>query len=753
VDVHIQATLLAAIVLVALSGAALLRDNRPRVFTLFALFAANLSVFSFADFLHRWIQADFGYDVWERVAVVSGALTPASALAFFLEFLGVARRPARRARNAMLAGSLSGLIVAASPLVHVKAAKLVVTFYVVGGMLAVLSVLWNRSRAAPTRVERARLQYLFIGACVAVLLSTVDMLPRFGVPYPLEGLGAITLTLFMFFLSQTLQRQRLLELHEFLGKIVVVSTLGLVLVAIYGGLVSWVGNRPELFYFNTVVASFVILSLFDPLRDKVEEWVVVTLFRERYELVRHLQQLRDRTASVIEPAQLAAVVLDGLADTRRVTHASIWLLAEERPGYRLLDSRGPPPAAFLEPATARALLNSAGVGQKAILLENIERRLTELGALLPPNAGEPDSVPRGTPASIGEEVSRLSDARAAMATMKAGITMPLTAGDRVVGFLACWDERVPEAFASNEIAALIEVAERCALVIENSKLFQRMKERDRLAAIGEMAAGLAHEIRNPLAAIKGAIQLIVPSVGASDGAGREPDPEATREFLGIILDEVNRLNGIVTQFLDYSRPLKTALAPGEVNDILQRTMKLLSPQVPAGVHVEIDLEPDLPRVNCDAEQLKQVFLNLAINAIQAMPTGGTLSIQTRLARDEIALLRGPARHSEVVEIGFHDTGPGIPDGERDHLFVPFYTTKEKGTGLGLAICQRIVGSHGGTIGLRSAPGAGAEFVVALPAIFGEHDVEPRVRKRPSPAAVKARLRRRRRRRKRPGKSA
>ncbi|HET7752722.1 MAG TPA: ATP-binding protein [Anaeromyxobacteraceae bacterium] len=760
-DVHIQATLLAAIVLVALSGAALLRDNRPRVFTLFAIFAANLSVFSFADFLHRWVQADFGHDVWERLAVVSGALTPASALAFFLEFLGVARRPARRARNGMLAGSLSGLVVAASPLVHVKPAKLVVTIYVLIGMLAVLSVLWNRSRAAPTRVERARLQYLFIGACIAVVLSALDMLPRFGVPYPLDGLGAITLTLFMFFLSQTLQRQRLLELHEFLGKIVVVTALGLVLVGIYGGLVSWVGNRPELFYFNTIVASFVILSLFEPLREKVEEWVVVTLFRERYELVRQLHGLRDRTASVIEPAPLATVVLDGLADTRRVTHASLWLVAEERPGYRLLDSRGPPPAPFLEPATARSLLNSAGVGQKAILLENIERRLTELGALLPPNAGEQDSGPRGTPAAIAEEVSRLTDARAAMATMKAGITMPLTAGDRVVGFLACWDERVPEAFASNEIAALIEVAERCALVIENSKLFQQMKERDRLAAIGEMAAGLAHEIRNPLAAIKGAIQLIVPSDDGEGGdertgdggARRVPDPEATREFLGIILDEVNRLNGVVTQFLDYSRPLKSTLAPGDVNDILQRTMKLLAAQIPAAVHVEVDLQPGLPHVNCDAEQLKQVFLNLTINAMQAMPTGGSLRVQTRLARDEIALLRSQSAHGDIVEIRFQDTGPGIPEDAREHLFVPFYTTKEKGTGLGLAICQRIVGSHGGTIGLRSAVGHGAEFVVALPAIFGDRAEQPRVRKRPSPEAVKARLRRRRRRRKRPDKSA
>ena len=113
-----------------------------------------------------------------------------------------------------------------------------------------------------------------------------------------------------------------------------------------------------------------------------------------------------------------------------------------------------------------------------------------------------------------------------MATMKAGIAMPLAAGDRVVGFLACWDERVPEAFASNEIAALIEVAERCALVIENSKLYEQMKERDRLAALGEMAAGLAHEIRNPLGAIKGAVQLLVPD-GKTGAAPSDPSRPAS----------------------------------------------------------------------------------------------------------------------------------------------------------------------------------------------------------------------------------
>ncbi len=737
-DIRSQAALLAAIVTLTLAGATLLRFSRPRVFTLFALFALDVSFYSAAQFLTRWTRVSAFAGHWERLAVVAGALVPAASLAFFLEFLGVARRPARRARNAMLGGSLLGLVVAASPLVHSKVAKTFVAAYVVGGLVALLSVLWGKRLAAPTRVERARLTYLFLGAAVAVTFSTLDLLPRFGVPYPLEGLGSIVITIFMFFLSQTLLRHRLLDLHEFLGKIVVVTALGLVLVAIYGGLVSWVGDRPELFYFNTLVASFVILSLFEPMREKVEEWVVVTLFRERYELVRQLESLRDRIASVIDPSRLATLLLDGLSETRRVTHCSLWLVADDRPGYRLLDCRGPPPAAFLEPGTARILLGAAGGGQKAILLENIDRRLAELRALLPPrpSEGEARGARRGA-ASIAEELRKLGDARAAMSTMKAGICMPLAVGDRVVGFLACWDERVPEAFASDEIAALLEVADRCALVIENSKLYQQMKERDRLAALGEMAAGLAHEIRNPLAAIKGATQYLDPM----------KLPEDDREFMQIIVEEVDRLNSVVNQFLDYSRPLKTSLAHGDVNDILTRTFKLLAGDVPPHVQLQLDLADGLPRVQCDAEQLKQVFLNLALNAVQAMPKGGRLTVSTRRARDDMALWRDAPQRADSVEIRFMDTGPGVPEDARENIFVPFYTTKEKGTGLGLAICQRIIKAHQGTIGVRSAP-EGAEFVISLPGVREERPAEPEETRPEIRAPAQAESRRRRRKRKR-----
>jgi signal transduction histidine kinase len=708
VDIRDQAALLAAIVTLALAGAALLRSARPRSFTLFALLSLDLFVFSAAEFLHGLPGTQGSHDIWKRFAIASGTLLPAAALGFFLEFLGVKRRPARRARDLMLGGSALGLVVAATPLARSELASLLVALYVLLALAAVLSVVWREMAAAPTRADRSRITYVLVGALVVGILAFLDLLPRVGMGYPFEGLGFIALTLYMFLLLQALLRRRLLDLHEFLGKIAVVTLLGLVLASIYGGLVSWVGVRPGLFFFNTLVASFVILSLFDPIRSKVEEWVVVNLFPERYELVRELEAVRDRVVTVIDPVGLEGAVLDGLAETRRVTHASLWLVADQRPGYRLLAFRGPEPVPFLEPGTARALVRAAGDGRRAVLLENLDRRLAELQADLPP-ASSDGAVPPLAPA-VATELQVIADAREAMALMKAGICMPLVAGDRVAGFLACWDERVQEAFASDEIAALIEVADRCALVIENSKLYHQMKERDRLAALGEMAAGLAHEIRNPLAAIKGATQYLDPT----------HLPREDREFLEIIVEEVDRLNGVVTQFLDYARPLGSSLAPGDVGDILQRTFKLLAPQVPPAVEISVDVAPELPLVSCDAEQLKQVFLNLALNSFQAMPAGGRLHVSAILARDELATWLEPRLRDDRVEIRFRDTGPGVPTEARDSVFVPFYTTKEKGTGLGLAISQRIIKAHHGTLIVSTPPEGGAEFAVSLPCI----QVEP-----------------------------
>ncbi len=686
-DIRSQSDLLAAIICLALALSVLLRPRR-RALTLYSFLCLSLFGFHLGQFLSALTSHGF----WPRLALVFGATVPVSALAFFLEFLNVSPKSAGRAQLAAFFGVLAALVVAVTPMAESELARTIIAVWIFGVLLVLLSVLLQRMTSTASRTERARLAYLTVGAGLATLAAALDALPRYGIDFP--PLGAILATLYMFLLQQTLQRLRLLDLNELLGKTVALSLHAVIFVAIYAVLVSWVGDRPSLFLFNTLVASIVILILFEPLRAKVEEWVTATLFRERFELIRTLAGLKGRMGNVIEVRDLAKLILDTLNETRRVTHTSCYLLSDDRPGFYLLDSRGPTPTPFLDAAQARALIAVAMQGQKAVLLENVERRLAELKSV----EQQPENR-RGR-----DETKRLTDLRAALKLMNAGITVPMMAGDRVVGFLNLWDERVPEAYASNEIAAILEIGEGVATIVENSKLYERMKERDRLAALGEMAAGLAHEIRNPLGAIKGAAQFLAP----------QELPADTSEFLGVIVEEVNRLNTVVTQFLDYSRPLKQNFAPTDVTDVVNRTLKLLTNEIPPSIKLELDLASSLPKVQADPEQLKQVLINLLQNAVQAMPEGGTLSLTVRCPDDVPAWRFADA--PALVELRVRDTGHGIPDESRAHMFVPFYTTKEKGTGLGLAICDRIVKNHGGSISLTSKVGDGTEFLIRLPAI-------------------------------------
>ncbi|MBI5546782.1 MAG: GAF domain-containing protein [Deltaproteobacteria bacterium] len=686
-DIRTQSDLLAAIICLALAVSVLLRPRR-RAITLYSVLCFTLSAFYLGEFLAKLTSSL----LWSRTSIVFGSAVPVAVLAFFTEFLGVSPKSARRARLGALSGLLLGVTTGVTPLMGSDIARTMVAVWVFGTLLVSVSLLLQRMASTESRVERARLAYLAAGAGAATVATALDLRPRYGNGFP--PMGAIAATLYMFLLQQTRQRLRLLDLHELLGKTVALSVQAVLFVAIYALLVSWTGDRTSLFLFNSLVASIVVLILFEPLRGKIEEWVVATMFRERFEMIRTLEGLKGRMGNVIEVRDLAKMLLDTLNETRRVTHASIYLLSDDRPGFFLLDSRGPTPTPFLDAAQARALITVSMQGQKAVLLENLERRLAELKAV----EGQPENR-RGR-----DETKRLTDLRGALKMMNAGITVPLMGGDRVVGFLNLWDERVPEAYASNEIAFILELGERIATTVENSKLYERMKERDRLAALGEMAAGLAHEIRNPLGAIKGAAQYLSP----------QELPAETSEFLKVIVEEVNRLNTVVTQFLDYSRPLKQSFAPTDLADVVNRTVKLLANDIPSAVALKLELAEKPPKVQGDPEQLKQVLINLVQNAVQAMPEGGTLTLSVCAPEDPSPwrLAGSPG----VVELRVRDTGQGIPDEARSHMFVPFYTTKEKGTGLGLAICDRIVKNHGGGISIASKAAEGAEFVIRLPAI-------------------------------------
>jgi signal transduction histidine kinase len=220
-----------------------------------------------------------------------------------------------------------------------------------------------------------------------------------------------------------------------------------------------------------------------------------------------------------------------------------------------------------------------------------------------------------------------------------------------------------------------------------------MSRADRLATIGELAAGAAHEIRNPLTTIRSSLQYLE----------AKSEDEPTRKLLGAALQETSRINDIVSALLAFSRPSDVVKELHDLRDTLAESLDLVTYQASSRkVEIRRNFPGDPLPVRGDRSQLKQMFLNLFLNAIQAMPSGGMLSVGA-IRKD------GPKAVVSVV-----DTGEGIPENNLDRIFDPFFTTKKSGTGLGLSICYNIVKTHLGDIEVKSKVGQGTAILVSLP---------------------------------------
>lgn len=254
-------------------------------------------------------------------------------------------------------------------------------------------------------------------------------------------------------------------------------------------------------------------------------------------------------------------------------------------------------------------------------------------------------------------------------------------------------EEIGEPAARDEIGELTRSFRKmvAAVAAAHDELVQSAK----LAFLGEMAAGIAHEIRTPLGIIRSSAQLLERRMN------RAGDTEGV-EFARFIASETDRLNGVLTDLLEFARPSPPDKRPADLNAVVERALAMLAPEASShSVELLSELAPSLPAIVCDANQMQQVCLNLVINAIQACREGGRVDVLT-------------ASRDGAVELVVRDDGPGIPGEIRANLFAPFTTRREGGIGLGLAIVKRIVVAHGGSIEAGDGPRGGAEFRVRLP---------------------------------------
>lgn len=316
--------------------------------------------------------------------------------------------------------------------------------------------------------------------------------------------------------------------------------------------------------------------------------------------------------------------------------------------------------------------------------------------------------------------------------------VPLLGKDKVRGTVTADNLTTERRITGEKMASLVTFANQAGLALENAKMYEELKsfsaqleervkaatedlrksqeqliQSGKLAALGQLSAGIAHEIRNPLTSIKILVHSLIDKLGSD---------EDKREDILVIENEIERMNQTIKRFLDFARPADPMFSSTDINQVLEDTLLLVSHEFRAGkTHLRRDFFPELPEVLADREQLRQAFLNLILNAVQAMPNGGSLTIATRVIGDRLKVMgkslipntQYPKPEGNFIEISFIDTGHGIPLEKVNNIFDPFFTTKDEGIGLGLSITHRIIDSHKGFIKVESREGKGTTFTVVI----------------------------------------
>jgi two-component system sensor histidine kinase HydH len=694
-------TLLCAVVALSIGAASILR-RRSQVHVLFAGFSCSIGLW----YASQTFSVVFAEAVWDRVTGVLTALFPHFALRIFDEVVppGDGRKRSRLTEIAT-ATILPMVALELSPYQQSPWALGALYVYLVVLVSAGLLSFARRGESSPSRALRERVRFTAFTGMLAMLFTLADFLSFVGVHLP--PIGAALSVVFLFMLSESLVRERVADLYDLAVRILVATALATALAFVFYLFVAVLG-RFNTMGLNATLVAIVFVLLFEPLKAEVERRANAVFFRERTVLQGAVDEVRLRLAHVFDAESMGATVSEVLLGSRRITGIAIYLRDGEGSDFDVLVADGVKMPARLDELAVAPLTDrlAAGTGVDLATLD---------------------------PAKPADHA--LSVASDLLGPMKTALWAPIRPNaDELVGLVGFLDDRMPMPFTPEDRVLLASVANHCGSTMLSTRAYRAIKERDRLVALGELAAGLAHEVKNPIGAIKGAAQLLEDvTVESTPPARTTTDDENTDDaqtYVGIILEEVARLDRVVSSFLDYARPNAGTPIAVDVNAAVRRTMQILSAQGFGQTDVQVHYGDPLPPVLIDPEKLRQVLVNLVLNALQAVGSGGKVQVTT-VRRDDygsrLPLSRSRSGPISVgaglageawVEIAVRDDGPGISKKVLESLFIPFFTTKEKGTGLGLAISQSIVQAAGGMIDVVSHPGAGSTFRVLLPGSAG-----------------------------------
>ena len=646
-DYYIQGSFVAAVV--ALASAIYLRvfANKNREALAFSDLSFVIFLWCFPEYMWKTFSSAF----WRDVSIAGAMFLPPFVLRYCVAAVSV--RP--RWFTAVFTFGIVISVGFSATLFHDPfpasswwnvAALLYVYPYLAAGMFLILR---HGFRDAATSLERKKYQFLAVGGGIACAVAPLNFLSGAGFYFP--PLAAFAVLVFFYFMATGILHLHFFELPDIVGRGIVLVIQVFAFAVVFGVLEVLSGRK---FWFplaGVLLISIFMLTFYPYLMRRFGAISSDILVRRSREVQAVLSDFANKLTESQSLSEIALHVEEALNQVPFVETASLWIRPERGTdeGFGTLPVR---PEEYMRAYSRFSARHSA-------------LRVMEHGG------------------------SRASDVSIWDDTYNASMPIFLR-GDVVAIVLFNWKWK-PPSFRETEL--LFPFLDGIGLAVENLRQQQRIKRREHFATVGELAAGLAHEVRTPVGAIKGAAQFLSREAKGED-----------REFLDIIVEEADRLNSVVTEFLEYARPRagdpRTFSLRAPVERAFARLLREKSSAM-EGVRRSVHIKDPAPQVNADPAGIERVVYNLLTNAVEAMPEGGDLAVRATSSG-------GAARI--VVE----DTGVGILESDRRNLFRPFFTTRERGVGMGLAICRRIVEENGGSISVESSPGRGSRFTVELP---------------------------------------
>jgi signal transduction histidine kinase len=515
--------------------------------------------------------------------------------------------------------------------------------------------------------QRMQAKFWVLGIVVQVPFLLTNVLPMYGIHiYPLGSLGN---ALFVGLMGYAIVRHRLMDVDYVVRKgvsfflaLVVVLLPGSLGLAAFGHMIG--SEAPVLWTCAAIALAVIAVVLVPTLQVALEVQVDRALFPQRFDYRRRLRQFAASLIHVLDQQDLVKRLGDALSDVLNVEGCEVLVRDEQTRHLMVVYPSAGDPGSFA-PEVARALEQL----ESPILASELEADHSPLAGLFRARGWE--------------------------------VGFPLRINERLNGVVGLGRHKDLRIFSTEDLQLLAAVGAGASAALENISLSRQLRRSEvvleranRLSSVGMLAAGIAHEIRNPLVAVKTFLDLL---------PQRLDDREFLTRFRDLSLGELRRVTDLIADLLTLGKsktPERRALEIGATLDPVVRLMDSTARKRQA--EVVAHFEPDLPQVWADADQLKQITLNLLLNAIDVSPPNGRVQLTVRQAS------------AESVAIEVRDDGSGIPPDQLENIFHPFFTTKETGTGLGLALVHQMVVEHGGEITVESEVGRGTTFKVTLP---------------------------------------